>query len=128
MSEILEAGDLQPFAIVAVVQIIDHIVAVSEPNKVEIKLVPHGFDQTEQVLIFLWLAIEITLFVNEPGDLRVRAETVAEFFGAESRGADEICPPMIVRLSFILLPLFQGRPANHDDPFTFRDVIARERF
>src|SRR5438067_12860932 len=111
----------------AAVQIIDHVVAIPKPDEIQIKFVPHGFDQTEQVLIFLRLTIEVTLLVNQPGDRRVRSETVAELFSAKSRRANEIRPPMIVRLGLVLLPLFERRSADENDPFTFRDVVAGTR-
>ena len=31
----------------------------------------HGLDVSDQILVFLRRAIQVTLFVNEPGDLRV---------------------------------------------------------
>ena len=96
-----------------------------EPDQIQIKFVPHSINQTDQVLIFLWLTIEITLFINEPGDRRVRAKAVAQLLGAESGRADKIGPPMIVWLRLVLLPLFQGRSAHEDDPFAFRDVVSR---
>src|SRR5262249_48695351 len=95
VTEIFEACDFEATTVLSSVQIIDHVIAVPEPNEVEIKFVPHGFDQADQVLIFLWLAVEVTLFVNEPGNRGVWTEAVPQLLGAESRGANEIRPPMI---------------------------------
>ena len=64
LAEIFKPGDPHPFTVLAIVQIIDDVDAVAEPNELQIEFVSHGFDQTDQVLIFLRLTIEITLFVN----------------------------------------------------------------
>ena len=67
----------------------------------KMKLLAHRIDQTDQVLMFLLRAIEITLFVNQPGNFGVRAELRAQLLGAYTRGMHEIGPPMIVRLRFV---------------------------
>ena len=71
MAEIFEAGDLQAVAILPGIKIINHSAAVAKPNEVEIIFIAHGLDVTEQILVLLRGAIDVTLFVNEPGDLRV---------------------------------------------------------
>src|SRR5207237_496813 len=116
---------LLTFAVTSGVQIIDNVVAVLKPNEIQIKLVSDSLDQPDQILIFLRLAIEITLFINQPGDGRVRPEPFAQLVGTEPRRANEIRPPMIVRLRLVLFPLLEGGPADQDDPFAFRGLVAR---
>ena len=67
--------------------------------------------------MFLFGAIQISLFVNEPGNLRIRSELSPQLFGAYSRGADKIRPPMVVRISFIVFPLIKRRSANQNNVF-----------
>ena len=81
------------------------VVAVAEVDEVEIELVAHGSDELEQVLFFLLTSIDVALLVNQPGDLRVRPVLLAQLLRPNSRGADEIRPPMIMRdRAFVLLP------------------------
>ena len=104
MAEIFKARHFLAFAIHSLVQVIDDVVAIPEPNQIKIEFVADGLDESDQVLVFLRCAIEIALFINQPGDGRVRPETVAQFFRPQPRSSNEIGPPMIVRLGFILLP------------------------
>jgi hypothetical protein len=37
-------------------------------NQIEIKLIAHGIDMANQILLFLLSAIDIALLINKPGD------------------------------------------------------------
>src|SRR4029077_9070045 len=67
--------------------------------------------------MLLFGPIEVTLFVNEPGDLLIGTEFGAKLIGAKARGVDKVRPPMIVGIGFVLLPLMERRPADKNDPF-----------
>src|SRR6202040_567370 len=58
MPEIFEAGYLQAFAVLAVVQVVDHVAPVLKINQVEMKLFPHRIDVADQVLVFLFGPVE----------------------------------------------------------------------
>ncbi len=74
MAEIFEAGDLEAVAILPPIKIINDADAVAKPDEVEIIFVAHGLDMADQVLVFLLRAIDVTLFVNEPGNYRIGSE------------------------------------------------------
>src|SRR5437899_2865283 len=116
---------LLTFAVTSGVQIIDNVVAVLKPNEVQIKLVSDSLDQPDQILIFLRLAVEITLFIHQPGDRRVRPEPVAQLLGTQPRRPHELRPPMGVRLRLVLLPLLERGADDPAAPFGFRDLVAR---
>src|ERR1044071_4101116 len=67
--------------------------------------------------MFLFRAIEVALFINQPGNLLVWPEVATQLFGAQTRGAHEVRPPMIVRIKLVFFPLIQGRSADYDDIF-----------
>src|SRR5450432_2299310 len=79
------------------------------------KLVAHRVDVRDQVLVLLDSAVEITGLVNQPANHRVGTELHAQLFGSNSRGMDEVCPPMVVWLGFVLLPLMKRWPSNQDN-------------
>ena len=117
MSEIFEARYLQAFAVLAVVQVVDHLAPVLKINQVEMKLLPHRIDVADQVLVFLFGPVEITLLINKHGNHGVRPELGTHLFSAQACGVEEVCPPMIVRVGFVLLPLMQGRAAHEQNVF-----------
>jgi hypothetical protein len=45
-----------------------------------------------------------------------------DLFRSQTRGADKIRPPMIVRLGFVFFPLIHRRSANQENPLGFRAV------
>src|ERR1700704_29205 len=117
MPEKFEPGDFDLVARLARVQVINDLVTSLEINQVQIVLLADRIYVADQILFFLHGAIEITLFVNEPGNLLVRSVLGAHLFGPNPRGANEICPPMIGRLGLVLFPLPQGRPADQENVF-----------
>src|ERR1051326_7001765 len=104
-------------SLVAIIDVVDYLVAGIEPNQIQIVFVAHRPDVTEQVLVLLLGAIEIALFVNEPGNGLIGTKLGPELFGPETGGMDKVRPPMIMRVGFVLFPLFQRRAADEDDPF-----------
>ena len=76
MAEVFESGDFHPVAHRSGIDVIGNVVAAVEPDQVQIEFVAHRFDQADQVLAFLFGAIDVPLFVNQPSNRRVRAETV----------------------------------------------------
>src|SRR6266496_945069 len=96
MSKIFKVGDFYLIARLAVVQIIDHLGARVKPNEIEIKFFANRIDQANQVLVLLLRAINISLLVNQPGDLRVRSKLGAQLLRAQPGGANKVRPPMIV--------------------------------
>lgn|SRR5580700_1051132 len=117
MSKVFETANLHPIARLAVVQIIDHVAAIAEVNDIEMKLFADRINEADQILFFLLCAIEITLFVDEPGNLSVRAKLRAQLVGAQAGGMDKVGPPMIVRLRFVLFPLLERWSADEQDIF-----------
>src|ERR1022692_1273318 len=117
MSKVFETADLHAIARLAVVQIIDHVAAVAEVNDIEMEFLAHRINEADQILLFLLRAIEITLLVNEPGNLSVRAKLRAQLVGAQASGMDKVGPPMIVRLRFVFFPLLERGSADEQDIF-----------
>lgn len=125
MPEILEVGDLHLVAPGAGVEVIDDFATFVEPDEVDVELVAHGADQADQILMFLLGTIEITLFINQPCDLRVRPDLIAKLFGPQTRCTNKIRPPMIVRRGFVFFPLIHRRPAHQENVFA-GDRLGRE--
>src|SRR4029077_4332656 len=117
MPEIFETSYLQAFAVLAVVQVVDHVAPVLKINQVEMKLLPHRIDVADQVLVFLFGPVEITLLINKHGNHSIRPELGPHLFSAQACGVEEVCPPMIVRIRFVLLPLMQRRTAHEKNVF-----------
>src|SRR6266568_5374749 len=74
VSEIFKIGNLYLVSRLAMIQIIDHLRARVKPDEVKIESFADRIDQANQVLVFLFRAVNISLLVNKPGDLRVRSE------------------------------------------------------
>lgn len=123
MSKVFETADLHAIARLAVVQIIDHVAAVAEVNDIEMEFLAHRINEADQILLFLLRAIEITLLVNEPGNLSVRAKLRAQLVGAQAGGMHKVGPPMIVRLCFIFFPLLERWSADEQDIFASNSSV-----
>ena len=118
MAEIFEERDLDLIARLAAVQVIDDVIAVLKIDQIQVECVAHGTEKPEQILLFLRGPVDVTLLVDQPGDLRVRTVFFAQLLGANAGRPDEICPPMVVREgAFVFLPLHQGRAAHQKDKF-----------
>ena len=117
MPEIFKTCNLHLASWLALVQVVDHLRPSIKPDKIQIEFFAHRIDQGDQILVFLFRAIQIALFINQPGNLCIRTELGAQLFGAQTRGAHKVRPPMIVRIKFVFFPLIQGRSADHDDIF-----------
>src|SRR5213592_4561794 len=118
MAEIFKATDLYLVAWLTLVQIIDYFRAWAKPDEVEIQFATHRTDKTDQILVFLFCAILVTLPVYKPRNLRVRAKRLTQLVGAQPRGPHKVRPPMIVRESLVFFPLIHRRPTNQDYVFT----------
>ncbi len=130
MAEVFKPGHFQLLARLAVIQIINDLVAFIEIDNVEMKLLGHRIDQADQILMVLLGAIDISLFVNQPRNLYVGRQLGAELLGAQPCRMHEIRPPKIVRPRFVLLPLMHRRAANEDYIFASygsRQGAGRER-
>ena len=66
MAKIFEPGNFQLGALLSIIQITNHLGAAVKINQVEMKLVSHRIDVTDQILVLLGGPVEITLFINEP--------------------------------------------------------------
>src|SRR4051794_39514281 len=117
MAEVLEVDNFQAVARLAVVEVVDDIVALVDVNELQVELLANGIDEREQVLFFLDAAILVALAINKPGDLCVRSRGGPDLFGPNASGPDKICPPMIVRLEFVFLPHHQRGTADQNDVF-----------
>ena len=71
MSEKFKAEDLHLISRLAVVQIVDHRVARAKPDKIDIKFVTDGANKTDQILLFLFGAVLVTLN-SKPSQTRMR--------------------------------------------------------
>ena len=120
MAKVFEAGDFRPIAWLSGVQIIDDFGSGVKVNQVQIEPVAHGIDEADQILVLLRSAIEIALLINKPGDRSVGAELGAQLLSAQSRGANKVRPPMVVRIGLVVLPLIERRATHNDDPLTGR--------
>src|SRR5436309_9991516 len=118
MAEIFKAADLYLVAWLTLVQIIDYFRAWAKPDQLEIIFFTHTIDQADQILVFLFCAVLVTLPVDKPRNLRVRTELLAQLFGAQPGSPHKVRPPMVVRDSLIFFPLIHRRPAHKDDVLT----------
>src|SRR5437867_8150724 len=118
MAEIFKAADLYLVAWLTLVQIIDYFRAWAKPDQLEIIFFTHTIDQADQILVFLFSAVLVTLPVHKPRNLRIRAKRPTQLVGAQPRGPDKVRPPMIVRESLVFFPLIHRRPADKNDVFT----------
>ena len=66
MAEIFKAADLYLVTWLTLVQIIDHFRAWAKPDEVEIQFVTHRTDKADQILVFLFCAILVTLPIYKP--------------------------------------------------------------
>src|SRR3954471_24961266 len=115
MAEVLEVDDFQAVARLTGVEVIDDVVALVDVNELQVELLANGIDEGEKVLLFLDAAILIALAINEPGNLRVRSGGGPDLFGPNARGANKICPPMVMGLDLVFLPHHQGGTADEND-------------
>ena len=73
VAEILEIGDLHLVSRLAIINVIDDLLAWPKPDQIDIKFVANRVNETDQILVLLFRAVFIALTVNEPRDLRIRA-------------------------------------------------------
>ena len=73
VAEIFEIHDLHPVSRLAIINVIDDLLARAKPDQIDIKFVANRVNETDQVLVLLFCAVLIALTVNEPRDLRIRA-------------------------------------------------------
>src|SRR5688572_15516501 len=116
MAKELEVDDLNAISRLSIVQIINDLVAFVEIDQLDVVLVAHRVDVPDQVLLVLRRAVDVALLVDQPGDHRIRILRL-DLLGPNPAGADEIGPPMIVRLLLVFLPHHQGRSADDEDVF-----------
>src|SRR5215217_2951073 len=84
MPEVFEVHNLHLVSWLPVVDIIDDLLARTEPNEVDIKFVANRANQTDQILVLLFRAVLVTLPVNEPGDFRIGSGLAAYLFSAQT--------------------------------------------
>src|SRR5260221_12195603 len=74
-------------------------------------------NDAEKILGFLRLSCLISRSVKQPGDLSLRTERLLQLFDSNPAGADEIQPPMGMRLHFRFLPFPEGDASGHNHCF-----------
>src|SRR5436189_4681541 len=117
MPEVFEGSNLQLSARLTVIKVIDHISALVEVNKTQIKFIAHGIDVPDQIDSVLLSPLNIGGLVNQPRYHQVRSTQLAQLLGPNTGRIHEICLPMIMRLGLIFLPLIEGDPTDQDNPF-----------
>src|SRR5437763_9513231 len=105
MAEVFEGSNLQRSARLTVIKVIDHVSALVEVNKMQIKFVAHGIDVPDQIDSVLLSPLNIGGLVNQPRYHQVRPTLLAQLLGPNAGLMHEICPPMILRLGRVLLLL-----------------------
>src|SRR5205814_7179301 len=100
--------------------------ATIEVNKMQIKFVTHGIDVTDQIDSVLLSPLDVGGLVNQPRYHEVRSKLLAQLLGPNSGGMHEICPPMIMRLGLVFLPLVEGDATDQDNPFALRHIGRRD--
>src|SRR5579864_4959752 len=127
MSEVFEPDNLDFVPRLSGIYVIDDIAPTTKPDEIQFILVAYGIDEADQILVVLRGPGDVPLFVNQPGDHLIGAEIATQFVSLQARGVNEICPPMIVRLGFVFLPLVERRTANQNDPFSRRRLTGKSR-
>src|SRR5688500_8250451 len=119
MAKELEVDNFYTISRLAIVQIIDDLVALVEIDQLDVVFVAHRVDVADQVLLVLRRAVDVALLVYQPGDHRIRILRL-DLLGPNAAGANEVSPPMIVRLLLVFLPHHQRGPTDNEDVFTIR--------
>src|SRR5947199_7076686 len=127
MAEVFEGSNLQRSAWLTVIKVIDHVSALSEVNKMQIKFVAHGIDVPDQIDSVLLSPLDVGGLVNQPRYHQVRTKLLAQLFGPNAGRMHEICPPMIMRLGLVFLPLVEGDATDQDNPLPLRRICRRDR-
>ena len=66
MPEIFETNDLHLVPRLPFVQVVDHFLAGSKPDQVDIKFIADRADEADQILVLLLRPVLVTLSVDEP--------------------------------------------------------------
>src|SRR5205823_14874254 len=125
MPEVFEGSNLQRSARLTVIKVIDHISALVEVNKTQIKFVAHGIDVPDQIDSVLLSPLNIGGLVNQPRYHQVRSKLLAQLLGPNAGRMHKICPPMIMWLGLVFLPLIEGDATDQDNPFALRQIGRR---
>src|SRR4051812_33307967 len=71
MAEVLEVRDLHLVAVLAVVQVVDHLLGLVEEDELDVESIADRLDVAEEVVVLLLGARDVGGPVDEPGDVRV---------------------------------------------------------
>src|SRR5258708_19745599 len=74
-------------------------------------------NDAEKILGFLRLSCLISRSVKQPGDLSLRTEGLLQLFDSNPAGANEIQPPMAMRLHFPFPPFPERTSTGHTHSF-----------
>src|SRR5438034_11647153 len=105
MPEVFEGSNLQRSARLTVIKVIDHVSALVEVNKTQIKFVAHGIDVLDQIDSVLRGSLHIGGLVNQLRYYQVRSILLAHLRGPNAGSMQEFCRPLIMRLGLVLLAL-----------------------
>lgn len=116
VTEILEVVDFYAVAGLAVVEVVDELRGAVEPHKLDVKGVTHAGDEGGVVAVVLAAACDIRRAIDEPCDGLVGSGGF-DLLDADARGADEVGPPVVMRLGFPFFPYPKRDAAADDDGF-----------
>ena len=116
VAEILEVVDFYAVAGLAVVEVVDELRGAVEPHELDVKGVAHAGDEGGVIAAVLPPACDIRRAIDEPSDGLVRSGGF-DLLDADARGADEVCPPVVMRLGFPFFPHPKRHATADDDGF-----------
>ena len=119
MPKELEVGDFYAGAVLAIVEIVDHLIGFVEPDQFHFEGIAHAVDVANQIIILLLRSGEISWPVDQPSNFGTGI-FLLDLFDPNPRSPDEIHPPIIVRLSLPLFPNPEGNTTSEDDVFLAR--------
>src|SRR5438046_1950869 len=108
MAEVFEGSNLQRSAWLTVIKVIDHVSALSEVNKMQIKFVAHGIDVPDQIDSVLLSPLDVGGLVNQPRYHQVRTKLLAQLLGPNAGRMHKIFSTMIMWLGLVFIILIEG--------------------
>ena len=117
VAEVLEVVDFHAVAGLALVEVIDELPRAVEPHEPHAEGIADAGDEGQIIAVILPPARDVAGAIDEPGDLLLRVCRL-DLLDADPRGADEVHPPIIMRLRLPFLPRPERHAAAHDDGFT----------
>ena len=118
MTEVVEASDFVARTILPVIQIIAKLVRSLEINQLQSEFCANRIDHAEDVFLLLRLSPFISGAIKQPGNFGGGTILISKLLDSQTTRADEVKPPVIVRLDLIFFPRHEGDSAGGHNVLT----------